>query len=151
MANKRWRKAFVDPNAVSYAAYNTYWRDGVLLKLLQITGADWIDMLCDRKFQVILNETLANNVNLTTNSHKTYYRLCYTDAIGFSDKSFEYIEHTITSDINNCFKIWRLVSSPNKNEVSCCQLSNRRAKRELHVVFAGQPLKQPFPKKKHFF
>jgi len=79
-------------------------------------------------------------------------KFCYADdiAISFSDKSFENIEHTKTDNVialNNFFKKWRLVPSPNKTEVSCFNLTNKLAKRELQVLFANQRLKHNhFPK-----
>lgn len=164
--------AFIDLTA----AFDTVWREGLLFKLQKVipcqTTARLINnMLCDRKFQVILNETTSRerklknglpqgsvlapllfNLYLSDIPETISKKFCYADdiAIATSHRDFGEIENVLTSDLgvlHEYFRKWRLIPSANKTEVSCFHLLNRSANYQLQVSFANVPLRHNhFPK-----
>ena len=152
------------------AAYDTVWKNGLLLKLYKTLKCSQTvklieEMLSNRKFRVFLGEksskiqTLNNGLprgavlspllfNLytqdipNTNSRK----FIYADdiAIATQDEHFQNLNTTLSEDVKilyDFFRNWRLTPNPSKTTTSCFHLNNRNKQTELNIFYNGTRLK----------
>ena len=153
------------------AAYDTVWKNGLLLKLYKTLKCSQTvklieEMLSNRKFRVFLGEksskiqTLNNGLprgavlspllfNLytqdipNTNSRK----FIYADdiAIATQDEHFQNLNTTLSEDVKilyDFFRNWRLTPNPSKTTTSCFHLNNRNKQTELNIFYNGTQLKR---------
>lgn len=161
--------AFVDLSA----AYDTVWKDGLILKLYSHLKCGKMvrlieNMLTDRRLRVFVDnssskfKTLNNglpqgsvlapilfNLYLSDIPNTSSEKFIYADdiALAFPHSDFEIIEKTLSTDLKilkNYFHEWRLCPSPIKTEVSCFHLNNQQKFRELKVTFDNTFLKHNF-------
>jgi hypothetical protein len=149
------------------AAYDTVWRNGLLLKLSRILGCRTMvnlfrAVLSGRTCRVYLNgeqssvRTLQNGLpqgsvlspilfNVytadlpTTKSRK----FIYADDIGLvaQENSFEGLENTLNKDLQHMeeyFQKWYLKPNPTKTVSTAFHLNNREAQRTLNVTFCSK-------------
>lgn len=158
------------------SAYDTIWREGMLLKFLKVIPCRTLatllnNMLSNRFFEVHLNGQISKRYRLNgglpqgsvlapllfniytadlpiTKSRK----FIYADdiALTYQSTSFEESENNLTEDLaklDEYFKTWHLRPNILKTEVSCHHLNNKQANYRPLVQFRGQFLKyNPQPK-----
>lgn len=158
--------AFVDLSA----AYDTVWRHGLLMKLIDIIPSKSIigllnNMLANRWIQVFVNGKKSRSRRLNdglpqgsilapllfilyisdlpvTNSEKFIYADDIT--LASQHESFEMIEQDLRSDLQilwSYFKKWRLRPNISKTEVSVHHLNNQLANKTLNVCIDGSQIK----------
>lgn len=158
------------------AAYDTVWREGMLLKLLTATRCSKTtslinNMLANRQFvvnkddQCSTKRTLSNglpqgsvlapllfNLYIADLPHTTSRKFGYADdlAIAVQQKHITATEDILTNDLSRLavyFREWRLKPSMSKTESCCFHLNNKMANVGLRVYFGGALLHHnPTPK-----
>ncbi|XP_063634857.1 uncharacterized protein LOC134805492 [Cydia splendana] len=155
------------------AAYDTVWRQGLLLKLLKIVPCIKIyrlleSALSNRPYRVHLGECASQvrvlnnglpqgsvlapllfNVYVHDMPETTSRKFGYADdlALVTLDSNMQAAELTLTRDLStmdNFFTNWRLCPNPSKTEVACFHLNNKMAKKELKVKFRDTTLEHNF-------
>ena len=152
------------------AAYDTVWRHGLLLKLIETVPCIKIcnlidDMLSNRFFQVHLNGQTSRWRRLNNglpqgsvlspllfalyvadlpHTQSMIFQYAYDMAIAFQSSDADTCENVLEPDLAilaDYYRKWRLVPNPSKSESSLFHPCNRDAGRELSVNFDGLPVK----------
>lgn len=155
------------------AAYDTVWRTGLLYKLIDTIPCKTMfallsNMMCSPIFYVFLDDEVSRKRTVNDGlpqgavlscllfllyvsdvPETTSRKFIFADdfALAVQSNSFMGLEMAQTKDLDimrRYFVKWRLKTNPTKTIVSAFHLRNGYAKRELRVIFEGNPLRHEF-------